>query len=1129
MVCKLDHLTQSYTLDEPIGVSTGNGVATTRTTGEMPGVAVQALLLPKLKFSILSFGQCIKYGFSFNYIPLRNQFVLKSGEGANLAHFKPDEYGWYIPFSVLRNLKRQNHVAYSSAAGNALREGFSRKELDRAEEVVQLHNTLGHIPYPDLAVLLDGGHLHDCHLTSKDVKVALKVFPKCQACLRGKSTKRRTTQRIEREIPRSVGEHLHVDVIFFGRRPYLLSVDGYSGHLNGNKISSRKYKEIKRAIFLILEYYKKHGHQAAHNATIHSDREAAIVQLGDEHLVKVQLTGPDQHERLLESWAHILRPRMRATLAGLPYKLPQSLYIDCFEDLLRRLNDQVNARSAPSTPQEKVVGTKPSYRETSSNGFGNMGIFNEPTVGSTTAPTAEVGIIVGYEPATPSNKRVYFPATKTFATRKKFEPYVCASTVNLLNKQADEEYTAGMSSKKHPDQTIDVHSIAYTSADDDQVNAESVDEGEELGSYPETFREESSPSVQPHLESEASSISQSHEGEGGNSTAEATESPDIHTDTDNQSPESAPDRDRAPDPEVRREPPRYFTRKSKHLFSSSINKTDYVPVIEDIVNFYMDVSNMSIKEAMGTLDEEMVKSSIKTEFQNMIKYQTWKEIYASQLTPEEAKRIIPSKIFLKLKFHANGLVDKLKARLVGGGHRQKEGTYGRTAAPTVSPTHVLLVMQLAAQLDMHVGTVDIPAAYLNAILNETVHMRLSKEITKIYVELYPEAARFVDIKSQTLVVQLLKALYGLKQAALQWNEALTTLLKQHGFKSVSTDKCFMFKGEGENLIMILIHVDDLLVVSKGLTEMQSLEQLLSSQFGEVKINTRNPTYLGMIIEKRTDGSFILSQPGYASQICEKFNVQKIAKSPSTENFFTSQDDPTKIYSSAASKFQSQLMSAGYLAFHTRPDILKEIVFLASVSQNPGPLAQQKLDRVYSFIKGTINKGIRFSKSDKFQLHVYADAAFAVHRNGKSHSGVIVCMGENGGPIIAKSKMQSLVSLSSTEAELFALVVGIQSASPVAAILKELNLLTSEIPIIVHQDNQSAITIAVGGEGFGGKSRHMRVRYQFICELADSGEIKIVHCPTELMRADLLTKVMGGIKFQNQSSNLLNESNEQIFE
>ena len=63
---------------------------------------------------------------------------------------------------------------------------------------------------------------------------------------------------------------------------------------------------------------------------------------------------------------------------------------------------------------------------------------------------------------------------------------------------------------------------------------------------------------------------------------------------------------------------------------------------------------------------------------------------------------------------------------------------------------------------------------------------------------------------------------------------------------------------------------------------------------------------------------------------------------------------------------------------------------------------------------------------------------------------------------------------------------------------------------------------MGGEGFSGKSRHMRVRYQFICELAETGEIKIVHCPTEFMRADLLTKVMGGNKFINQSTDLLNE-------
>jgi len=89
MVCKPDHHVNPINLDEPIGVSTGNGVATTLITGTMPGVAIPALLLPKLKFSILSFGQCIKYGFGFNYIPKRNLFVLKSANNEDLAHFKP--------------------------------------------------------------------------------------------------------------------------------------------------------------------------------------------------------------------------------------------------------------------------------------------------------------------------------------------------------------------------------------------------------------------------------------------------------------------------------------------------------------------------------------------------------------------------------------------------------------------------------------------------------------------------------------------------------------------------------------------------------------------------------------------------------------------------------------------------------------------------------------------------------------------------------------------------------------------------------------------------------------------------------------------------------------------------------
>jgi hypothetical protein len=65
---------------------------------------------------------------------------------------------------------------------------------------------------------------------------------------------------------------------------------------------------------------------------------------------------------------------------------------------------------------------------------------------------------------------------------------------------------------------------------------------------------------------------------------------------------------------------------------------------------------------------------------------------------------------------------------------------------------------------------------------------------------------------------------------------------------------------------------------------------------------------------------------------------------------------------------------------------------------------------------------------------------------------------------------------------------------------------------VKQDNKSTITIATSGEGYSGKSKHMRVRYHAIAEQIANNEIKFEHCPTTKMISDMLSKPGGGSNF-----------------
>jgi hypothetical protein len=72
-----------------------------------------------------------------------------------------------------------------------------------------------------------------------------------------------------------------------------------------------------------------------------------------------------------------------------------------------------------------------------------------------------------------------------------------------------------------------------------------------------------------------------------------------------------------------------------------------------------------------------------------------------------------SQMFLKQKFKPDGTPDKVKARLVAGGHRQDESLDSETSSPTVETQNIFIECTIPQQ-GKKVATADIGAAYLNA-------------------------------------------------------------------------------------------------------------------------------------------------------------------------------------------------------------------------------------------------------------------------------------------------------------------------------------------------------------------------------------------------------------------------------
>lgn len=105
---------------------------------------------------------------------------------------------------------------------------------------------------------------------------------------------------------------------------------------------------------------------------------------------------------------------------------------------------------------------------------------------------------------------------------------------------------------------------------------------------------------------------------------------------------------------------------------------------------------------------------------------------------------------------------------------------------------------------------DVHIAFLQRDLNEEIFMEMPPGFGK---------------KGEKMVCKLQKSLYGLKQASEQWNLKLTETLKANGYVQSKANYSMLTKFKGENVVILLIYVDDILItrsneemVSRGSAE-----------------------------------------------------------------------------------------------------------------------------------------------------------------------------------------------------------------------------------------------------------------------------------------------------------------------
>ena len=128
-------------------------------------------------------------------------------------------------------------------------------------------------------------------------------------------------------------------------------------------------------------------------------------------------------------------------------------------------------------------------------------------------------------------------------------------------------------------------------------------------------------------------------------------------------------------------------------------------------------------------------------------------------------------------------------------------------------------------------------------------------------------------------------------------------------------------------------------------------------------------------------------------------------------------------------------------------------------------------------------------------------------------------GDGEGAVQSISRKQKLNMKSSTESEL----VGADDAS---VMIRWTKLFLEEQGYdieknILYQDNKSAILLETNGKKSSGKrTRALNIRYFFLTDQVEKGNVTIKYCPTDDMIEDFHTKPLQGEKFRKLRNEIL---------
>ena len=387
------------------------------------------------------------------------------------------------------------------------------------------------------------------------------------------------------------------------------------------------------------------------------------------------------------------------------------------------------------------------------------------------------------------------------------------------------------------------------------------------------------------------------------------------------------------------------------------------------------------------------------------------------------------------------------------------------------------------------GFIDVKKAYLYAKSTREVYVRLPDEMGM-----------------EGMCARLKKSLYGTRDAAQNWEAEYTSLLLSLGFTQGRASPCAFWHEERD--VRCVVHGDDFTVLS----DQTGIEWLRDKMAGAYQIKFRGIigpeandlkeiSLLNRALRWEEWGLQYEPDARHSEIIVRELGLSsgRSVGTPGVKSKLETLREGDTLDAAESTQYRALVARANYIA-QDRAEIQFAVKELARGMSAPTVEHWAALKRLGRYLKGCPRIVTRFEYQDfpgRLRVSVDSDwAGCAVTR--KSTSGGVVQLGNHS--LKSWSSTQSVIALSSGEAEYYALVKGLCQAKGVQASLGDLG-----IRVGVELLTDSAAAVGIASRSGLGKTRHIAVQLLFLQSELRAGSYILSKCLGTENPADLLTK------------------------